>query len=56
MIITNSRFIISKLVVESRPVIISYSEIYDLGFDEDKIDESLNQVSRLFIFVITHQP
>jgi len=32
-------------VAESRPVILSYSEIYDLGFDEEKIDESLAQCS-----------
>ena len=31
-------------VAEARPVIISYSEIYDLGFDESKIDDSLTQV------------
>ena len=36
-------------VEEARPVVVSYSEIYDLGITNEKVEDSLGQVRALYL-------
>ena len=39
-------FLLHFAVEEARPVVLSYSEIYDLGITDEKVEDSLGQVHK----------
>ena len=42
-------------VEEARPVVVSYSEIYDLGITNEKVEDSLGQVQALYSSLVADE-
>ena len=40
---------------EARPVVVSYSEIYDLGITNEKVEDSLGQVRALYLSLVADE-